>query len=260
MPLPFKVPSLDTVPEAQRPLYVQKDGSFFLDVEGAVAADDVEGLKKNRDALKSEKQKLLDQYNALLESSKLTDEERSSLRTRVDELESQVMTKEELASKAVKKAREEAAADLEKVKAQAQHFQSLFTDSTIAADLTRAAQESGAYSPGQVHGLLRGVTRLEPVSDDDGKPTGTYRSLTKVPVIDGDKRIEKELPTAEAVKAFLGLPENKNLIDTKFQAGGGATGGRTSQGGGKAMTRQQFSALSPAAQMSHIKNGGAVTD
>ena len=61
------------------------------------------------------------------------------------------MTKEELASKAVKKAREEAAADLEKVKAQAQHFQSLFTDSTIAADLTRAAQESGAYSPGQVH-------------------------------------------------------------------------------------------------------------
>lgn len=260
MALLFKVSKLDDVPEAQRPLYVQKDGAFFLDVDGAVSTDDVEGLKRNRDALKAEKQKALEDYQRLLDTAKLSDEERTTLKARVDELESQVMSKEELAAKAVKKAKEEAASDLEKVKAQAKHYEGLFTTSTIKANLTTAAQDAGAFSVDQIYGLLSGRTRLEPVMDDDGKPTGQYRSLTTVPVIDGDKRVEKDLPTAEAVPAFLLLPENKNLVDSKFKSGGGATGGRTSQGGAKTITRQQFQSLSPSDQMAQIKAGVQVTD
>ena len=67
--------------------------------------------------------------------------------------------------------------------------------------------------------------------DDDGKPTGRYATVATVTVLDGEKRIEKDMPAGEAVKAFLSLPENKNLIDSKFRAGGGAIGGRTPQGG-----------------------------
>jgi hypothetical protein len=36
MPLPFQVTTLDSVPEAVRPLYVQRDGKFVLDADGAV--------------------------------------------------------------------------------------------------------------------------------------------------------------------------------------------------------------------------------
>lgn len=231
MALAFKVSDLNAVPEALRSAYVQKDGAFVLDVDGVVPADEIEGLKKNRDALKGEKQKLLDQMNALLESNKLTEEERNGLKARVDDLESQVLSKEELAAKTAKKVREEAAGEIEKIKSQAKHFETLFTNSTVEAELTRAAQEAGAFSAAQVHALLAGRTRLEPVVDDDGKATGRYRTLTTVTVLDGDKRVEKDMPTAEAVPAFLSLPENKNLVDSKFRAGGGATGGRTPQGG-----------------------------
>lgn len=260
MALAFKVTSLDAVPEGLRSAYVQKDGAFILDVDGVVPADDVEGLKKNRDALKEEKQKIANDYKTLMEKATLTDEERNTLKARVDELESQVMSKEELAAKAVKKAREEAMADLEKVKSQAKHFESLFNSHKVQADITKAAQEAGAFSVDQIHGLLAPRTRLEPVMDDDGKPTGQYRSLTTVSVIDGEKRIEKDLPTNEAVVAFLSLTENKNLVDSKFKPGGGATGGRTSQGGAKTITRSQFDGMDAKSRMDFMKGGGQLTD
>lgn len=260
MALAFKVSSLDAVPEALRSAYVQKDGAFILDVDGVVPADEIEGLKKNRDALKGEKQKLLDQMNALLESNKLTEEERNGLKARVDDLESQVLSKEELAAKTAKKVREEADREIEKIKGQAKHFESLFNSHKVQADITKAAQEAGAFSVDQIHGLLAPRTRLEPVMDDDGKPTGQYRSLTTVSVIDGEKRIEKDLPTSEAVGAFLSLPENKNLVDSKFRAGGGATGGRTSQGGAKTITRSQFDGMDAKSRMDFMKGGGQLTD
>ncbi len=47
MPLALKVDKLDTVPEAQRGLYVEKDGAFHLDVDGV---PDVTGLKSALDS------------------------------------------------------------------------------------------------------------------------------------------------------------------------------------------------------------------
>jgi hypothetical protein len=223
MALQFKVSDLNTVPEALRSLYVQKDNVFVLDVEGGVVPEsDIEGLKKTNVAIKAEKQKLIDQMNGMLKSKQLSDDERTQLKARVDELESQVMTKEELAAKAVKKARDEAEADKAKIRAEADQYKKLFTESTVKAALFGAAQEAGAYSAEQVHGLLAGRTILEPVLDDEGKPTGQYVPKTTVHVLDGDKRVEKTLPASEAVKAFLELPENKNLVNTSAKAGGGA--------------------------------------
>lgn len=227
MALQFKVSSLDAVPEALRAAYVQKDGGFVLDVDGGVVPEaEVKGLKTKNEELLGEKKKLLGQYNELLENHKLTDAQRADLQGKVDDLEKQVLSADELAAKKIKQAKEEAAADTAKVKAQADHFQSLYTTSTIEAALTRAAQDSGAVNAGQIHGLLAGKTVLEPVLGDDGKPTGKYEPKTTVMVLDGEKRVEKIMPAAEAVKAFLSLPENKNLVDSKFQPGGGATGGR----------------------------------
>jgi len=240
MGLQFKVTDLNAVPEALRSAYVQKDGAFFLDVEGGVVPEaDVKGLKAKNDELLGEKKKALADLQAVLDTAKMTDEERTRLKARVDELESQVMTKEELAAKAVKKAREEAETEKAKVKAQSDHFQKLFTDSQIKAALLGAAQESGAYSAEQVHGLLAGRTALEEVRDDEGKPTGAYVPKTTVTILDGDKRIEKTLPTAEAVKAFLGLPENKNLVNSTALPGGGARQGASPSGEPENMTSTQ---------------------
>jgi hypothetical protein len=231
MGLQLKVTDINTVPEALRSAYVQKDGAWHLDVEGGVVPEaDVKGLKDKNNELLGEKKKALADLQAVLDTAKMTDEERTRLKARVDELESQVMTKEELAAKAVKKAKEEAEGEKAKVKAQADHFQKLFTDSTIKATLFGAAQEAGAYSAEQIHGLLAGRTVLEEVRDDEGKPTGQYVPKTTVTVLDGDKRIEKTLPAAEAVKAFLEQPENKNLVNSKALPGGGARQGGPNPG------------------------------
>jgi hypothetical protein len=248
MGLEFKLQSLDAVPEVLRSAYVQKDGAYVLDVNGGLVSEsEVKGLKSKNEELLSEKKKLLGQYNELLENHKLTDAQRADLQGKVDDLEKQVLSSDELAAKKIKQAREEAAAETAKIKAQADHYQQLYTTSTIEAVLTRAAQEAGAFSAAQIHGLLAGRTVLEPVIGDDGRPTGQYVPKTTVTVLDGDKRVEKNLPAAEAVKAFLGLPENKNLVDTKFQPGGGATGGRAGA------TNQNWHDLSPVERLNQAR-------
>ncbi len=45
MPLPFKVEDIETVPEALRGEYAEKDGAFYLNVEGLPQQEDTSGLK-----------------------------------------------------------------------------------------------------------------------------------------------------------------------------------------------------------------------
>ena len=261
MGLQLKVTDLNAVPEALRSAYVQKDGVFVLDVEGGfVPESDVKGLKAKNDELLAEKKKILAQYNDLLENHKLTDAQRADLQDKVDKLEAQVLTADELAAKKIKQAKEEAETEKAKTKAEADKFLKLFTDSQIKAALLGAAQEAGAFSAEQIYGLLSGRTVLEETRDDDGKPTGTYVPKTTVITLDGDKRIEKTLPAAEAVKAFLGLPENKNLVNSTAHPGGGARQGGAANGAVKSISRQQFESLSPQARMDHVKGGGVLHD
>lgn len=227
MALDFTVSSLDAVPEALRSAYVHKDGVFVLDVSGVVPESEVSGLKKKAEELLTEKKKQAAKIDELLESARLTDERRAQLEQEKAKLEEQYLSADELAANRVKQAKEEAMGEINKIKQQAEHFQGLYTSSTIETALTRAAQEYGAYSGQQIHGLLAGATVLEPVTGDDGRPTGKYREMTTVQVMDGENRVTKTMPTAEAVKAFLSLPENRNLINSRNGAGGGATGGNS---------------------------------
>lgn len=240
MPLQLKVTDLNAVPEALRSAYVQKDGAFVLDVEGGVVPEaDVAGLKKKAEELLREKKTQASRIEELLENAKLSDERRAQLEAEKNKLEEQYMTAEELTAKREKQVRAEAETEKAKIKAQSDHFQKLFTDSQIKAALLGAAQEAGAFSAEQVHGLLSGRTALEEARDDEGKPTGIYVPKTTVTILDGDKRIEKTLPTAEAVKAFLGLPENKNLVNSTAHPGGGARPGTPPTGKPENMTSTQ---------------------
>lgn len=53
--LQFKRENLDGLDESLHALYEQKDGAYFLKVDGVVPASDLEGIKANRDALLAEK-------------------------------------------------------------------------------------------------------------------------------------------------------------------------------------------------------------
>jgi len=105
MGLEFKLQSLDAVPEVLRSAYVQKDGAYVLDVNGGLVSEsEVKGLKSKNEELLGEKKKLLGQYNELLENHKLTDAQRADLQGKVDDLEKQVLSSDELAAKKIKQA------------------------------------------------------------------------------------------------------------------------------------------------------------
>lgn len=86
MALKIEVDSLDTIPEASRSLYMERDGKFRLDVEGI---EDTAGLKsalqKEREAAKTATKqaqqwqslgKTPDEISALVEASKKAEEEK----------------------------------------------------------------------------------------------------------------------------------------------------------------------------------------
>lgn len=58
MPLKFQVASLDEVPEAQRQLYTQHDGRFFLDVDGAVSKEKLDEFRTTNIELKRQMDEL----------------------------------------------------------------------------------------------------------------------------------------------------------------------------------------------------------
>lgn len=84
MALKFVVDTLDTVDEAHRQLYVEKDGKFVLGVEGAVSTEKLNEFRTSNVALLKERDGLvakykdvdLEAYNALTEQQrKLRDKE-----------------------------------------------------------------------------------------------------------------------------------------------------------------------------------------
>lgn len=56
--LKFALESLDGVEESVKGLYVERDGKFYLDVDGAVDKSEIAGLEKSRDKILSEKKAL----------------------------------------------------------------------------------------------------------------------------------------------------------------------------------------------------------
>ena len=65
MALKFKYPSQDDVPEEHRGLYIERDGAFVLDAEGAVDKGKVDEFRTNNVALKRQLDSLTARYEGI---------------------------------------------------------------------------------------------------------------------------------------------------------------------------------------------------
>lgn len=81
------VEKLDDVPEAHRALYEERDGKFYLEVDGL---EDASGIKKNRDEILKEKKKLEEKLRLYGE---LTPDEAEELRRYREKTEEEVARK-----------------------------------------------------------------------------------------------------------------------------------------------------------------------
>src|SRR5262245_21998910 len=173
----YQVDSLDDVPEADRALYVEKDGKFVLDVEGL---EDVSGLKSALQREREASRKARDELKGLGERYKDLDPEkaREALR-QLEELEEQGLRDagkiDELVAKRLKGAetewnrqRDGLTRERDAVTAQVQTLQSRLEELLIDGALREAAAESHVRPEHYVdiRNRLRHIWRLGP----EGQP------------------------------------------------------------------------------------------
>lgn len=199
---------------------------------GGGSADDPVALKnqvtelnKTIETLKKNHATTLDEMRALSTKSKLTEQERTELTGRIETTQNELLTEKERSEREKTAAEKKYKTDVDALTSDRDGWQKRYTDARIDTDLTAAAVEHKAFRSGQIVEALRSKTSVEPVLDDDGKPTGEY--VTKVTVKskakDGSIQVLKVDPS-EAVKRMKEDENYANFFISDASGGLGAKG------------------------------------
>jgi len=197
------------------------DGKFSQDHINAILARD---RRKHQSAYA----KVMSEFEALKSKSTLTAQERSELEERLQGVQKDLLTKEELAKDKMTKLEKKHKDAVDSLTKERDSWQHRFTESTIARSLFDSAIENNAYSPEQILAILRPSTRLVEALDDEGKPTGEMVPKVAFKDIKDNKPINLELTPSEAVKKMREMEKYLNLF--KGEGVGGL--GLQNRGGG----------------------------
>jgi len=216
------------------------------DVNRIVATD----RRKLEEALKKTEK----QYQDLLASQSLTEQERKALQANLEMVQGQLRSKEEQLLIEKKQIEETYAGKLQEMEKKAIHFETLYRDSTIDRALQDAAMKHESWSPSQVVALLRGQTKMiEETDPRTGKLTGKYKPVVEMQTLNtttGEMETKTYTPE-DAVKKMKDTPDVwGNLFKSGVVSGigaGTATGGLTLGQSGKLsaeaitkLTQEQF--------------------
>lgn len=244
------VDSVDSIPEAHRPLYEERDGKFHLAVEGL---EDTSGLKsalqKERETAKTVRQALknleeqfsgIDPVKVRDMMSKLDADGESALIAagKIDEV---IAKRTEKLKTELQKQVDDAAKQVEKERGKTNKFSQRVLDNNIRA----AAAKAGLHSHAIEDALLRARSMF--TVDEDGNAVQLDEDYIVVLGKDG-KTPYSPLEWLEGMidKAPHWFPAG--------MSGGSAPGGKDPNPSGKrTMKRSQFNALSPVEQSSTSK-------
>ena len=194
------------------------------DVNRIVATD----RRKLEDALKKTEK----QYQDLLASQSLTEQERKALQANLEMVQGQLRSKEEQLLLEKKQLQETYAGKLQEMEKKASFFETLYRDSTIERALQDAAVKHEAWSPSQVVTLLRGQTKmLEETDPKTGKLTGKFKPMVEMQAVNSTtgEAESKAYTPEDAVKKMKDTPDTwGNLFRSGVVSGigaGTATGG-----------------------------------
>jgi hypothetical protein len=187
-------------------------------------------LAEDRRKHAAKQQQFLEELTQLRESKNLSEQEKATLDTRIEELSATLKTKEELAAQERKRLSETHSKELKAASDERDQWKVRYTESLIATEITNAAVSQKAFSPEQIVALLRPATRLAEDIDGDGKPTG--KLVPKVTFNDtkDDKPITLDLTVADAVKRMKDQERFQNLF---IADGTGGVGGMSKTKGKK---------------------------
>lgn len=192
--------------------------------------------KKTQDQTK----KTIGELEALKQSKNLTEAEKKSLETKIEELNAQVTTKEELAKREKDKLTSQHQKEKDALTSERDTWRQRYTNETIDRSIIDAASAAGAISHEQIVALVKPITALKETEEG----SGIY--APRVKMVDTDKSgkpVTLDLTVSEAVKRMKDTPEKYGNLFKDTAAGGlgiSVSGKSKSQADIKNMTPEEY--------------------
>lgn len=244
MSLAFTCESLDGLDDSVKSLYVEKDGSYQLAIEGLPDYDAQQTRINQMDSkiaeLLGEKKKASEKAKEAEELARKEAEEAARKNNDIEALENSWKEKHERALKELRDQFEPDIALKDK----------LLQNATVNATANQIANEIGI--PGSAKALMPHLTQRLKMEVKDGQAVTVVTDAAGKP---------SALTVDELKNEFKNDAAFAPLIVGSNATGGGANGGNGGgAAGAKELTRSEFDALDPAGRSNFCKEGGTVTD
>jgi uncharacterized protein YdiU (UPF0061 family) len=160
----------------------------------------------------AEKQGLVDK---LLADKNLSEQDRATLQTEKEALQSQLLTKEEKLKAEKKAVEDNLTAKVKEIEAKAAQWETRYTESSVKRELQEASVKGDACHPEQLVALLKPMTKIEAIKDAAGNPTGEYKTVVEMEETKDGKTQTVQYTPEQAVAAMKALPaQYGNLFKT----------------------------------------------
>lgn len=201
--------------------------TFTQDQLNRILADD---RRKHQEMVKQTVAQL-EEYKKNLQ---LSDQQRTELETRIETLNSSLMSAEDKAKNEILKKDKELKTVAETLTKERDNWKSNYATEVITNNILKASSAHKVVSSEQMLDLLMPKTRLVEVLDADGKTVKGYvpKAKIRVPNEKGEE-VELDLTIEEVVKRMKEMPERYGNLFESGMAGG--LGGKGSSGGGSNM-------------------------
>jgi ElaB/YqjD/DUF883 family membrane-anchored ribosome-binding protein len=180
-------------------------------------------MANNRKSLQQKNQQLIDQLQQLRETATMSTQAKEELEARIEELQTQYMSKEEIAKREADKLSKQYAKDIEKLTGETKKWQSLYTSSTTQRALMDAAVAGEALpqAVAQICAILGPRTHIVEDLDASGQGKGTFSPVVKFDDTDSDGNpVVLDLTPKKAIERMKELPEQYGNLFKGDNAGG----------------------------------------
>lgn len=181
-------------------------------------------MAENKRTLQTKNEALIKELETLKKGGNLSAEQKSQLESRIETLQNELLSKEELSKKEADKLRKESQKQLEALATERDGWKNRYTTATIQRTITDAAVENKAINPRQIVAILQQKANLVPATDNEGNQTGELVPKVKFDTTDKEgKPVTIEITIPEAVKQMKDMEEYFNLFQGEGSSGLGAS-------------------------------------
>lgn len=181
-------------------------------------------MADNKRTLQTKNENLIKELETIKKSGNLSAEQKSALETRIESLQNDLLSKEELSKKENEKLRKEGQRAVESAQRERDDWKGKYTTATIQRTITDAAVEHKAVNPRQIVAILQQKANLVPETDNEGNATGNLIPKVKFETQDKEgKPVTIDILIPEAVKQMKDMDEYLNLFQGEGTGGLGAS-------------------------------------